>query len=75
MTSPADQPPPEPDRGDPARRTIAGILAVTACVCLLIVGVLAGLGLGWRPPLIAAGVAIVCAGTALGVLAFGGRQS
>ena len=75
MTSPADQAPPEPERGDPVRRTIAGILAVAACVCLLAIGVLAGLGFGWRPPLISAGAAIVCAGAALAVLAFGGRPS
>jgi hypothetical protein len=74
VTSPADLPPPEPERGDPVRlRWFWGLLALGA-VFVLVAAVLSGLGLGWRPPVIAAGVAIVCAGAALGVLAFGRPQ-
>lgn len=75
VTSPADKPPPEPERGDPVRRRIALVFAVAAAVCLLAAGILSDhqLHLGWRPPVIAAGAAIVCAGAGLAVLAFGGR--
>ena len=77
MTSPADQPPPEPERGDPVRTRWAIALGIAGLMCIFAAFVLAGPHVrdSWVPPTIAAAAALVFAGAALAVLAFGGRQS
>ena len=73
--NPADQPPPEPDRGDPVKRMIAGVLAVAAGLCLLAASALIGLHRGWVPPACAFAAAGVFTVAGFAVLAGKGRQS
>ena len=62
--NPADQPPPEPERGNAVKRMTAGILAIAAGLCLLAGSILIGLHRGWVPP--------ACAFAAAGVLTVAG---
>ena len=74
MTSPADLPPPAPDRGNPVRGMIAWVLFVAAVVCVFIVAVLAGLDRGWVPVVLAVAAAVVLTVAGVAVLAGKGRR-
>ena len=75
MTSPADQPPPEPDRGDPGKIRRARILGIAAVSCVFGAFAAAGLHHGWVPVACFAGVAAAFAVAAVAVLAGKGRRS
>ena len=64
MTSPADLPPPEPEKGDPGKIRVARILAVAAGLSLLTASALTRLHHGWVPP--------ACAFTAAGLFTVAG---
>ena len=64
MTSPADLPPPEPEKGDPGKIRVARILAVAAGLSLLVASALTRLHHGWVPP--------ACAFTAAGAFTVAG---
>jgi hypothetical protein len=76
VTSPADQPPPDPERGNAVRLMIAGGLFVAAGVLGVVASALAGphVHLGAVPVAVAAGLAGACIGAAFVVLAGKGRQ-
>ena len=74
MTSPADLPPPEPDRGDPGRIRRARILFIAAVSCVFAACAAAGLHHGWVPVACFAGVAAAFAVAAVAILAGRRRQ-
>ena len=73
--NPADQPPPEPERGNAVRGMIGWTLVVAAVVCIFAVAVLSGLNHGWVPVALAVAVVVVLAVAAVVVLAGKGRRS
>ncbi len=78
MTSPADMPPPPPERGDPVKSRIAAGLAIAAAVLLFTAFAITGLR-HWDHRAVAAecaiGAAVACAVAGVVVLAGKGRQS
>jgi len=75
MTSPADQPPPEPERGDPVRLRWFWALIATAAVCAIVACALAGphVPVSWVPPASVGAAAVVLVVIAFVVLA-GGKE-
>jgi hypothetical protein len=75
--TPADQPPPDPQRGNAVRLMIAGALIAAAGVLGFVASALAGphVHLGLVPVAVTAGLAGACIGAAFVVLAGKGRQS
>ena len=67
--NPADQPPPEPDKGDPGKIRRASILGIAAFSCILAASVAIGLHHGWLPVACFAGAAAAFAVAAVAVLA------
>ena len=75
MTSPADLPPPNPDRGNPVKVRLARVFAVAAGLSLLVASALISLHRGWVPPACAFIVAGLFTVAGFAVLAGKGRQS
>jgi hypothetical protein len=76
VTSPADQTPPDPERGHAVRLMIAGALIAAAGVLGVVASALAGphVHLGAVPVAVAAGLAGACLGAAFVVLAGKGKR-
>ena len=74
MTSPADLPPPEPEKGNPGKIRVARILAVAAGLSLLAASALISLHHGWVPPACAFIVAGLFTVAGFAILAGKGRQ-
>lgn len=72
--NPADQPPPDPDRGDPVRSMTAWVLFLAAGLCVLAASILTGRHYGWVPPSCVFAAAVVFAVAGFAVLAGKGRR-
>ena len=71
--NPADQPPPDPDRGDPGKIRAARVLFAVAVLCLFTAGI--GSRYGWVAVACATGTAAILAVVGVAVLAGKGGKS